>query len=724
VHIPCDKTASPWRVVSHGVSPCLSCELVDPATEGPVIDGVQRSCASENEAAACCRQEGHGCSNLNLDPSSQCAVGAAMVCSACDDPNMPPTGAHVGRFIAVGREMTHSVSIDYCEEHYQSLASISSWDEQQQAASACSAYSQVDVPSLAHGTSYGCWIGLQDYGQEGQFSWLDGSSVSFVRWAPGEPGNKGHTDGVAHDENAVNMDFRNWGTGKVRNGEWNDDDETYMMFPICETSIPAPVPGSPMTWGGTTTASFRVRICIDHDDFVYFQDDRFWVQYGGQYSAAGAHGDCPDRYKGRAYINSQEWDISALGDCEPGGHCPVSPTFTDEQFEVPMGCDAVTMTAQTMRGRGEVTTEAPSAGNAWRGGLHIADHDGGSAVYDVRVTLTCPGGASSEANGRNVRLSCTHNYGTSSCHMGRIEVFNPSALHVGSSGAGTWGTVCGHWYWSGASIADIVCKQLGYASGDTYTFGHTNQLPTLPIVAGFRMCTGTERDIFTCPKPDADVLVAVTSPDAPAHGQPVDYDCLHGCLGPDHLQGTLDDGVDPTCTHSLDQGAICNNEWGSQVALPHCGADLSMAGGLVNTAGVLAGQGNYEQPILFSCIDYYTTECAFDVTNTNLAAGFGSYMEAMRAFAQCADTSQEQPGYCHGALLDAKLLANSAVCTNGATENIGFHIRIPLKINMPGTYVFRMHADYGLGAYIGVDGAEFTGGGTWGHARSGLVLPQ
>ena len=34
------------------------------------------------------------------------------------------------------------------------------------------------------------------------------------------------------------------------------------MFPLCETTIPAPVAGEPMNWGTETTASFRVRICI------------------------------------------------------------------------------------------------------------------------------------------------------------------------------------------------------------------------------------------------------------------------------------------------------------------------------------------------------------------------------------------------------------------------------------------------------------------------------
>ena len=35
-----------------------------------------------------------------------------------------------------------------------------------------------------------------------------------------------------------------------------------------------------MNWGTQTTASFRVRICVDHKDDIMFQDDRLWIQYG------------------------------------------------------------------------------------------------------------------------------------------------------------------------------------------------------------------------------------------------------------------------------------------------------------------------------------------------------------------------------------------------------------------------------------------------------------
>ena len=202
-----------------------------------------------------------------------------------------------------------------------------------------------------------------------------------------------------------------------------------------------------------------------------------------------------------------------------------------------MGCQSISVNAIKTRGRGEVTTVAPSAGNSWTGSVHIEDdvagqHGaagyGGADVYDVRVTLTCVGGERS-APQRPVRLSCVH-HGTTNCHMGRIEVFNQNTLHLTSRERGSWGTVCGHWYWDNNNMADVVCRQLGFATGEIYTFGHSSQLPTLPIVTGFRLCDGSESNVFACEP----------------HGNPDDRDCEAGCVGADGLQGTLDDTVDGT----------------------------------------------------------------------------------------------------------------------------------------------------------------------------------
>ena len=84
---------------------------------------------------------------------------------------------------------------------------------------------------------------------------------------------------------------------------------------------------------------------------------------------------------------------------------------------------------------------------------------------------------------------------------------------------------------------------MGYSSGEVYTYGHSSQLPTLPIVAGFRRCEGTEANIFACPPGGA-----------LTNGDVDDPDCAAGCLGADGLQGTLDDTIDHACTHSIDQG--------------------------------------------------------------------------------------------------------------------------------------------------------------------------
>ena len=184
MHLPCDSlvatsgNGAPWRIVTAGQTPCLSCGAA-----------VEASCSAAGNAAACCRQEGNGCSDLGLDAANagggigaECSIGGQMVCSACDDPSLTPTTARVGRFVSVGRTMSHSAAIDYCEEMHQSLASVHSWEEQQQAASACQAYAsdQDDQP-------FSCWLGFIDLGQEGGFVWLDGSSVEYVHWSPGEP---------------------------------------------------------------------------------------------------------------------------------------------------------------------------------------------------------------------------------------------------------------------------------------------------------------------------------------------------------------------------------------------------------------------------------------------------------------------------------------------------------------------------------------------------------
>ena len=150
----------------------------------------------------------------------------------------------------------------------------------------------------------------------------------------------------------------------TRNGDWNDADGQpdacergqaankdldcrfgqHGLFPLCQvTGPPASAPGAPRVWGTGATSSFRVQVCVDRIDTLFFQDDRLWLSYGGQWSAPGASPDCPDRYKGKAYVNSQEWDISGMAGCQQGVQCK-SP-----RYRCHLGCILLKMAAMSLR---------------------------------------------------------------------------------------------------------------------------------------------------------------------------------------------------------------------------------------------------------------------------------------------------------------------------------------------------------------------------------------
>ena len=97
VHLPCDNTQSPWRVVTAGVTACLSCD-----TE------IEASCSSDRGASATCRQEVTGCNAWEQG----CVPINQMVCSNPNEPAGIPTAAHVGRFVAVGMTMSYNDAID------------------------------------------------------------------------------------------------------------------------------------------------------------------------------------------------------------------------------------------------------------------------------------------------------------------------------------------------------------------------------------------------------------------------------------------------------------------------------------------------------------------------------------------------------------------------------------------------------------------------------------
>jgi hypothetical protein len=122
--------------------------------------------------------------------------------------------------------------------------------------------------------------------------------------------------------------------------------------------------------------------------------------------------------------------------------------------------------------------------------------------------------------------------------------------------------------------------------------------------------------------------------------------------------------------------------------------------------------GAHPQDLLFSCVQYHTTECIHDVTNNG-----GDYMSALTQFNICAGLSPQKAGYCQHTLTSAANLRNQDICqqpvrpaarnhqranassccvraltlralpgvaqaSGNVNSNIGFHIRIPFTVNV------------------------------------------
>ena len=106
----------------------------------------------------------------------------------------------------------------------------------------------------------------------------------------------------------------------------------------------------------------------------------------------------------------------------------------------------------------------------------------------------------------------------------------------------------------------MVCKALGFKSGEIYTFGATTMtgFEMLPVVAGYRTCTGgpQETNIWKCPycgnrDPTGTAI-------DPTTGQPICHPASDGttscCADAAYDQKAV--GLNG-CTHAIDQGAIC-----------------------------------------------------------------------------------------------------------------------------------------------------------------------
>ena len=121
------------------------------------------------------------------------------------------------------------------------------------------------------------------------------------------------------------------------------------------------------------------------------------------------------------------------------------------------------------------------------------------------------------------------------------------------------------------------------------------------------------------------------------------------------------------------------------------------------------------QDVVFGCIDYKTSKCTTSMKGTTLNS-------ARQAIINCRQMSKaaKDKGYCQKILTDTSKLRNQDVCNGGkgnkgSARNIGFHIRIPFRVNVAGKYHFRYHVDMGKGGWIGVDNPTYHGGNIWGH---------
>ena len=249
--------------------------------------------------------------------------------------------------------------------------------------------------------------------------------------------------------------------------------------------------------------------------------------------------------------------------------------------------------------------------------------------------------------------------------------------------------------------------------------------PDMPIHAGCTVCHADDDNLLDC---------AATGVPGSDDGPGWDSDC--GTAGHAAIEDQCYGGG-----HDADQGAICFTHeefvnWGQISELVQPCSERNI-------------ENDPSMALTFGCIEFASVYCRFDISGSD-----GSYDGALAEFTACmdremdapeindpsnprymhADGSNQPPGYCSASLASAQFLRNEDVCvqpTEGEcsqgdcggpqNSNIGFHITIPFKCHNAGIYHFRMHADYGLGSFIGVDGAQHSPGNIWGHIMHGDV---
>ncbi|MGE0790547.1 MAG: lectin-like protein [Sandaracinaceae bacterium] len=182
----------------HGSTPVRACTLpAGAANTGGDCDDMNP--AVHPGATETCNGRDEDCSGL-ADDHGGCA---------------PCTVVHVGTdpfMVCTTNPQGWSGARSYCASYGYRLATFASASE------------EGSVAALANAVaSSGYWIGLYQPGGSGAWTWTDGSTMSWSRWASGEP-NDGNS--VTIDEDCVEM--------FSASGEWNDGDCNDSKRFICD----------------------------------------------------------------------------------------------------------------------------------------------------------------------------------------------------------------------------------------------------------------------------------------------------------------------------------------------------------------------------------------------------------------------------------------------------------------------------------------------------------
>ena len=48
--------------------------------------------------------------------------------------------------------------------------------------------------------------------------------------------------------------------------------DNYLLYPVCETSIPPARQGGIRIWGSGNSHTVNIKVCVDADDYLFFRE--------------------------------------------------------------------------------------------------------------------------------------------------------------------------------------------------------------------------------------------------------------------------------------------------------------------------------------------------------------------------------------------------------------------------------------------------------------------